>query len=328
MISLRQHAVSIAAIFLALAVGMVLGSQTLASGLLSGLRDDKSDLQHQVDDLQGTNNQLTHDLAAADEFNAATGGRVLHDALANRTVVVFSTPDADPGDVEGVTRAIVAAGGTSTGRVALTQAFVDPAEADRLRTAVTNVVPAGVQLRTGAIDQGSLSGDLLGAVLLLPDGQPPLPDPDRDLVLNTMSSGGFITFPDGPARPAQLAVVITGGATAPDSAGTADGSAADGNVGAVVARFAAALDGRGLGSVLAGRLGSALGSGPIAMVRADSALTAATSTVDDVNRAAGRISTVLALQEQATGGSGRYGTGPKATAVTVGAAPAGGQPPA
>ena len=45
MISLRQHAISIAAIFFALALGIVLGSQTIASDLLSGLRDDRANLQ-------------------------------------------------------------------------------------------------------------------------------------------------------------------------------------------------------------------------------------------------------------------------------------------
>ncbi|WP_280195048.1 copper transporter, partial [Nocardia farcinica] len=51
MISLRQHAISIVAIFLALAIGVVLGSQTLAADLLSGLRADKTELGRQVDDL-------------------------------------------------------------------------------------------------------------------------------------------------------------------------------------------------------------------------------------------------------------------------------------
>jgi len=48
-ISMRQHAISIAAIFLALAIGVVLGSGMLSSGLLSGLRDDKADLQNEIE---------------------------------------------------------------------------------------------------------------------------------------------------------------------------------------------------------------------------------------------------------------------------------------
>ena len=71
--------------------------------------------------------------------------------------------------------------------------------------------------------------------------------------------------------------------------------------------------------MLAGRSGAAEGNGPIAVVRADSALSSSLSTVDNVDREAGRITTVLALAEQLDGTSGRYGTGANANAVTVGA---------
>ncbi len=68
MISLRQHAISLAAVFVALAIGIVLGSGLLSSGLVSGLRDDKTGLETQVDDLQATNNQLGEQLNSADGF--------------------------------------------------------------------------------------------------------------------------------------------------------------------------------------------------------------------------------------------------------------------
>ena len=55
MISLRQHAISLAAVFLALAVGVVLGSGVLSDTLLSGLRDQKKDLQGQIAQLTSPN---------------------------------------------------------------------------------------------------------------------------------------------------------------------------------------------------------------------------------------------------------------------------------
>ena len=51
MISLRSHAISLAAVFLALAIGVALGSGLLSNTLLSGLRDDKHDLQNQINGL-------------------------------------------------------------------------------------------------------------------------------------------------------------------------------------------------------------------------------------------------------------------------------------
>jgi hypothetical protein len=310
-ISMRQHAISIAAIFIALAIGVVLGSGLLSSGLVSGLRDDKSGLENQVDSLQNTNNQLGEQLNSADGFDAAVSGRVVRDALAERSVVVITTPDADPGDVDGVTRSIQAAGAAVTGRVSLTDSFVSAASGDDLRTRLTNVVPAGTQLRTGAVDQGSMAGDLLGSVLLLnaQTAEPQSSPEELSLALETLRSGGFIAYDNGAVAPAQLAVVVTGGNTGAD----------DGNRGAIVARFAGGLDGRGAGTVLAGRTGAADGNGAVAVVRADAALSSGVSTVDNVDREAGRITTTLALQEQLDGVAGRYGTGPNSTAVTVGA---------
>lgn len=313
MISMRQHAISIVAIFLALAIGVVLGSQTLAADLLSGLRADKADLRRQVDTLTERNRLLDEQTAAADRFIAGSSGRILGGALADRGVVVFTTPDADPGDVDAVSAALAAAGAAVTGRIALTEAFADATEGDRMRTALTNVIPAGAQLRTGAVDQGSMAGDLLGLVLLLDpaSGQTRSTPEELGLVLETLRGGGFLAYGDTPVRPAQLAVVITGdGATA----------AKDG-AGSNTARFAGALRGRGAGVVLAGRAGAADGQGPIAVVRADAALAAQVSTVDNIERELGRVTTVLALGEQLNGGAGRYGTGAKAASLTLAVVP-------
>ena len=49
MISLRTHAISLAAVFLALAIGVALGSGLLSNTVLSGLRDDKQEMQNQID---------------------------------------------------------------------------------------------------------------------------------------------------------------------------------------------------------------------------------------------------------------------------------------
>lgn len=314
MISLRQHAISLVAVFLALAVGVVLGSGLLSGTVTSSLRDDKTDLQNQVNALETDKNALGERLNAADGFDAAVAGRVVGGTLTDRSVVVVTTPDADPGDVDAVTRSVSDAGAAVTGRVGLTESFVSASSGDDLRTRITNVVPAGSQLRTGAVDQGSLAGDLLGTVLLLnADSATPQSTPEElALALDTLRSGGFITYDDGAVAPAQLAVVVTG---------TAENSVDDGNKGAIVARFAGALDSRGAGTVLAGRPGSATGNGPIAVVRADAGLSAGLSTVDDIDRQSGRITVALALSEQLAGEAGRYGTGPNATAVTVGAAP-------
>jgi hypothetical protein len=298
MINLRYHIVSIAAVFLALAVGVVLGSTTLSNTLLSGLSDQKRELAGQVSDLETQRNALNAKLNAADRFAAQVGPSAVRGLFTGRPVVFVTTADARPSDRDALRELITASGGSVVGEVQLTEAFGDPARADELRNLVTRLIPAGVQLPT-ASDPGTLAGGLLGSLLLLNRENKPQANSDEIAAAMTgLSGAGFVkASPD--RKPAQLAVVLTGGALAGNGAG--DRAAA-------IARFATQLQRTGAGTVLAGRAGSADGSGPIGVVRADTAATAVLSTVDNADTAPGRIATVLALREQLEGHVGQYGT--------------------
>lgn len=312
MISLRQHAFSLAAVFLALAVGVVLGSGFLSDTLLSSLRDEKRDLYTQIAGLNDQKNLLNEKLSAANNFDTQLGGRMVHDALGGKSVVVFRTPDAKDDDVAAASKIVGQAGGTVTGTVSLTQEFVDANSAEKLRTVVnSSVLPAGQQLSGKLVDQGSQAGDLLGIALLVNTNPaiPPVDDTQRDTVLASLRDTGFITYqPSDHLGAANAALLITGGALPQDA----------GNQGVSVARFSAALAPRGAGTLLAGRDGSATGGAAVAVTRADAGMASAVSTVDDVDTAPGRITAILGLHDLINGGHlGQYGTGHGATSITV-----------
>ncbi|OBC07541.1 channel-forming protein [Mycobacterium sp. 852013-50091_SCH5140682] len=310
MISLRAHAISLAAVFLALAIGVALGSGLLSNTVLSGLRDDKQQLAHQIDSLTEDKNALNQKLTAAGEFDAQLAPRMVRDALKDKSVVVFRTPDAADGDVDAIARIIGQAGGTVSGAVSMTKEFVEANSADKLLSVVNSpVVPAGKQLNTVALDQGSQAGDLLGMALLIDRNPtvPPVDDTSRNTVLTALRDTGFLSY-NGHVGAANTAVIVTGGPLGDDG----------GNRGTTVARLAAGLAPHGSGVVLVGRDGSGSGTGPVAVVRSDAGLTAAVSTVDDADTSAGQITTVLALGELAAGGRpGQYGTGRGAASVTL-----------
>lgn len=310
MISLRHHAISLAAVFLALALGVVLGSGLLSDTLLSGLRSEKQDLANQINALTDQRNALNEKLGAANEFDTQMSGRIVRDALAGKTVVLFRTPDADDDDVEAMSRVVGQAGGAVTGTVALTQEFVDANSAEKLRTVVSSSLPAGAQLSTTMVDQGSQAGDLLGIALLInrnPEIKP-VDDLQRDTVLAAMRETGFLAYQGDHVGAANTAVIVTGGALGDDA----------GNQGSTVARFAAGLAPHGTGTVLAGRDGSATGTSAIAVTRADAGMAAAVTTVDDIGLESGRITSVLALQKLISGApAGQFGTGPGAASLTV-----------
>jgi Copper transport outer membrane protein, MctB len=312
MISLRQHALSLAAVFLALAIGVVLGSGFLSDTLLSSLRDEKRDLYTQISGLNDQKNAMNEKLAAANNFDNQLVGRIVHDALGGKSVVVFRTPDARDDDVAAVAKFIGQAGGTVTGTVSLTQEFVDANSAEKLRTVVnSSILPAGQQLSTKLVDQGSQAGDLMGIALLINvnPAVPPVDDPQRDTVLASLRDTGFITYqPADHLAASNAALVVTGGGLPQDA----------GNQGVSVARFSAALAPHGSGTLLAGRDGSATGGAAVAVTRADAGMNSTISTVDDIDAAPGRITAVLGLHDLINGGHvGQYGTGHGATSITV-----------
>ena len=311
MISLRTHAISLAAVFLALAIGVALGSGLLSNTVLSGLRDDKQELQNQIDGLTDQRNALNEKLSAAGEFDTQMSPRILHDAMAGKSVVVFRTPDAADDDVDALSRMVEEAGGIVTGTVSLTEEFVDANSAEKLLSVVNSpIVPAGAQLSTKSVDQGSQAGDLLGIALLI-NRDPKVPavdDQQRDTVLTALRDTGFITYGGDRVGAADTALIVTGGGLGDDA----------GNKGATVARFAAGMAPHGSGTVIAGRDGTASGTAAVAVTRSDPALASAVSTVDDIDAASGRITTVLALQDLISGERpGQYGVGQGATSVTI-----------
>ena len=311
MISLRTHAISLAAVFLALAIGVALGSGLLSNTVLSGLRDDKQDLQNQINGLVDQKNALNEKLSAAGEFDGQMSPRILRDSLADKSVVVFRTPDAADDDVESLSRMVEQAGGTVSGTVALTDEFVNANSAEKLLSVVNSpIVPAGSQLSTKLVDQGSQAGDLLGIALLI-NRDPKVPavdDQQRDTVLTALRDTGFITYGTDRIGAANTALIVTGGGLGDDA----------GNRGATVARFAAGLAPHGSGTVVVGRDGTASGTAAVAVTRSDPALSSSVSTVDDIDAVSGRITTVLALQDLISGGRpGQYGVGQGATSVTI-----------
>jgi outer membrane murein-binding lipoprotein Lpp len=297
-ISLRHHAISIGAVFLALAVGVLLGAGGVSDRLLSSVTGHAEALQDQVGTLTAERDALAASGRAAEEFAARVGPAAVRGLLDGRTVALV-TSGADPADRDALVQLAGQAGATVTGEVVLTPAVGDPARADQLRELTGALLPTGAQLPAAA-DTGSLLGGLLGGALR---GQ------GADAVLGGLAAAGFVA-PGPVPPPAELVLVVTGGALAGVDAGDAA---------AVLARLSAQLDRTGPGAVLVGRAGSADATGAVGVARADPALTAGMSTVDDVHAGSGRISAVLALREQLDGRAGRYGT---AVTAADGAAPA------
>ncbi|MBT0568683.1 copper transporter [Williamsia sp. CHRR-6] len=301
MISLRHHAISLVAVFLALALGLVLGAGFFAdrgrdsSGSDASVRSERDALNDRVN--------------AGDAFISAIGPRVVRGVLAGRSVVILTAPDAAQTDVAAVKAILNQSGAQFAGQLGLTDDLVADASAEKLTSIVDQSIPGGTTLRPELTDSGGRLGDLLGALLLRKGTESGPAAPDVAAALQALRQAGFVDFVDNAVRPGQLAVVVTGGALASDA----------GARGSLVARLAAAVGGRSSGAVLLGRTGSARGGSPVAVVRSDPGLATTVASVDDIDTEQGRVAAVLALADAAAGKPGAYGSGPGADAVVPGA---------
>lgn len=296
MISFRYHLVSIIAVFLALALGILVGTTGLNGAVLDGLRNERDNQAKTISQLRSDStvqrNQLTND----DNFVQKYAARLVGGKLTGQTVVVVSAPGIDGKIKAGVEQVIKDAGGAVVGRLQLSAAYIDPRRGPDITALATtsDARPAGLQLPVSS-DSAVLGGALLAYVLA---GKGVATDLGQ--VLAGFATLRMLSVENPPAdpKPAKLAVVISAGTFAKD-----DGKSRA--LPALVSEFARA----DLKTVVVGDEATSTGAGTIAAVRGDPVLKRTVATVDNADTAMGQVSAVLSLAQLVTGQAGHYGTG-------------------
>lgn len=293
------------------ALGTLLGFFVLAPNIDGGPDRVVGDSRDELAAATSERDTASAENDAADGIIAAAAPDLVRDALKDRPVLVVSTADADAVTVEATRTMLDAAGAVNAGDLRLTGAFTDQDNGDEVKTIAANSLPAKAKLSEDRRDPGYHAGELLGQALGEGrDGGAAASDSDRGLALGALEKGGFLTYDPDSVRPAAAVVVVTG-----------DDDGGDGDRGSyatrMVADMATALDATTGGVVLSGGRDAADAGGALGLVRGDKAATAAVSTVDNGDRAAGRVTVVRALVEQLAGKAGSYGTAPNAAAATV-----------
>ena len=317
MVDFRYHLVTIISIFLALAVGIVVGTTALNGPVLDGLRDRNAGLISEKRALQSDVDLLGGEVDTADEFARALAPDLVGGRLDGQGVLLVLGPDADPQVADQLATMITESGARVTARVALQEPLVDPGQRQLVDDLVAQVVPNGLQLPDTTA--GRAAAELAAALLVAPD-QDPLPRDSAQEIVSAFQEAGLITVSDNgdELAPAGTAVLLAGKPPVRDE----DEQAGDGGQSQIEALLAIVgeLDGRSGGAVLAGPAESTGDGGLVRALRADSGRDAAVSSVDNVHRAVGQVAVVRALVEQLQGGSGRYGGTGSAEAPVPGAA--------
>ena len=331
MIDFRYHLVSIVAVFLALAVGIVLGSTELRGAALSALDRTSNALSQKLDAANNENSALQQEVSGDQAFAQAAEPVLLSHLLDGKRAVVITAPGAPSGVVNGITTALGDAGATVSGQVAMSAKFADTSASNLslLDQLTQRVAPSGLTLANGTPQQQA--AQVLASALVSPGSSSPggssgsggsggssgsgghaAGSQAAQTILSSYSAGQFITVSGQPAQGATLAVIVTA-ATAP-SGGTSDPA------NQAIVSLAQEFGSSSQATVVAGpSAGSGQGSA-ISAVRSSGAANNA-STVDNADEVSGQIVVVQALAQQLNGHKpGSYGT--QSDAASAGPSPA------
>ncbi len=318
MIDFRYHLVSIVAIFLALTVGIVLGSTVLETAFYKSAEETTAQLRQANTDLR---TQLVALQAREDGGNSliiAHTPELVRGRLSGERVVLVEAPGAPAALRDSIEKLVVAAGAAYSGRITLTDKFVSAGQATVIDGLAGNTAPLGTKFADGATPYDKAAAVLASAIVTNDRAQIGRANPASASVLDAFQSGGFLSVGGSPLQRATVAVVV-----APVQA--YEGDNADTQNAAVVS-LAAGLDSADLGTVLTGTTTASGAGGVIAALHDAGDAAATVSTVDAVDMPAGRIVLVYALKEQLAGHTGAYGLSGDSTAFepsdTASASPA------
>jgi hypothetical protein len=283
LISYRHHIVSLVSVFLALAVGVVLGG-----GPLSDLGRDDRAASATTTPKQAA--QRTADFG--DQFATSAASTLYGGRLADHRVAVVTMPGADADTTAALTAQVGAAGGQVSGTYAARPALTDPAQKSLVDT-------LGSQLMTqlgDAVDSGVSTYPRLGELLAVAatgDGA------DADAVQQSLA-GAELVDTSKEATPGDVVLVILGDHTDP----------------AILAGLATGLAAKATGVVVAGDTAAGASGGDLVALRANPAAAAA-ATVDGTDTALGQVTTTLAVIRALTNPGGSFGASGSSGAVPL-----------
>ena len=135
MIDFRYHLVSLIAVFLAIALGIVIGTTALNAPILDDIENQVADLEQDKRALEDRTQQLQTQLDTADAFEQSVAPALVQGTLpGSRVLLVVTNEDVPPETVEDITTLIGEAGATVTGTLRLQPAYSDPSSSSALQS--------------------------------------------------------------------------------------------------------------------------------------------------------------------------------------------------
>jgi hypothetical protein len=319
-IDFRYHLVSIVAIFLALGLGIILGSTALSPSVLSGLEHTAKSQAATISKLYAERGQLQNQLAGDAAFAQIAEPELIRGLLTGQHVVLVEAPGAPSTQVSDIISALTKSGAILSGQIQMQAKFFDASASTQqaLSQLAQSLAPTGVTLAPGPA-QVQASKVLASAILTTnAAGRPAVGQRDATsaAIISGFAAGGFLTRTGHPETRATMAVVVIPGTPPATSDANPESQG--------LVTLARALGVAGKGAVMAGTsTGSEPGSAIDALRTAGSSAGAASglSSVDDSDTVFGQIVVIWALAAELHGITGSYGSAPTASAPAPSPAP-------
>ena len=337
MINFRFHLVSLVAVFLALALGVVVGSTVIDKAIVDRLSTQIDSVRARADEERDENRALRDQVKSLEGFIVQSQPQVVGRRLNQVPVTIVAVRGVPAEDVRGAVDILRQAGALVPGVLWLEEAFSAPEPAAR-----TKLVEA--------MGDSGLATDDLRLIALEALGNRLVAGPGASAV-SVATTSPAASSPWSPSSADTLVALAEAGLVSFDRLGggavnlgswpvpgtrvlVIDGSQArplPGTVSLPLLRAAAAAGGRlTLAEVFRPTATVKERGAVVRGVREDPNLSRVVATVDDLDNARGQVALTLALQELGTGRAGHYGEGPGATSQlpTPEAAPPEGVPAA
>jgi hypothetical protein len=310
-IDFRYHLVSLISVFLALAVGIILGAGPLQGAIgetlteqVDALRAERTDLRTELDATQTA-------LDGDERFIEAAGLQLVTGSLQDQRVAIVQLGEVPQDEADGVLNQLTTAGANVVSTSVLTESWTDAAEESSRAT-----VAEGLRANLGAAaPEGDDASETLGAALALAltgtenGAERSAQATDLEVQLERF---GYIEAGDEQTEPAQALVLLVGSAAQPQATtdGATEAAEPTPDVWTAVTRAAQEVSGA---AVLAGPTDEP--GDTVQAVRDDEDIAAEVSTVSGIDRLVGRINVPLALAARMDDVVGQYGFEDDATAV-------------
>jgi hypothetical protein len=299
-IDFRYHLVSIVAVFLALAIGIVFGSTELQGHTIDGLQSLTNSLTSQLHEAEAQRDSYSTLSGASTQFLESSENKLLDNLLPGDRLVIVTEPGAPSSVTDRIKQAAGLAGATVTGSVALQPKFNDLTGTTVASLSALNAGQAsldGVQLNAATdpqtANQQQAAQLIATAILNKSSGETGLSATNASLLLQGYEQAGYLTYSGSPTTRATLAVIAipqTPPANASDPANE------------ILLPVAQEFADASAATVVAGSsAGSATSASALTVLRASS-VSNLVSTVDNADTILGWISTIWALANQAAGG--------------------------